>query len=131
MTSIFQGYIKELQKQKLTEITEHSHRAALETLLNDVANDIAIQETNILHEPKRQGKNGSPDFMISTKEGIIGYVENKKITQNLNETILSEQIEKYKKLSKNLLLTNYIEFAWLKGEEVFLWKTLPSNRLTK
>jgi len=116
---IFQDYIKELQKQKINEITEHSHRAALQILFNSIANEISTQETNILHEPKRQGKNGSPDFMISTKEGIIGYVENKKITQNLNETILSEQIEKYKKLSDNLLITNYVEFAWLKGEEIF------------
>lgn len=120
--SIFQDYINELQKQKVTEITEHSHRAALQTLFDSVANDILTQETNILHEPKRQGKNGSPDFMISTKEGIIGYVENKKITQNLSETIVSEQIEKYKKLSGNLLITNYLDFAWLKGEEVFYEK---------
>jgi len=115
----FTDYIKELQKQKLTDITEHSHRAALEILLNSVAKDISTQETNILHEPKRQGKNGSPDFMVSTSAGIIGYIENKKITQNLNETILSEQIEKYKKLSDNLLITNYVEFVWLKGDEIF------------
>lgn len=127
--NIFQDYIKELQKQKLTEITEHSHRVALQTLLNSVANDISTQETNILHEPKRQGKNGSPDFMISTKEGIIGYVENKKITQNLNETILSEQIEKYKKLNDNLLITNYVDFAWLKGEEVFYGKLCEATDL--
>ncbi len=116
---IFQVYIKELQKQKLTEITEHSHRAALQTLLNSVANDINTQETNVLHEPKRQGKNGSPDFMISTKEGIIGYVENKKISENLNDIIISEQIAKYKKLNDNLLITNYVEFVWLKGNEIF------------
>jgi len=115
----FSNYINELQKQNVTEITEHSHRAALQTLLNGVANDISTQQTNILHEPRRQGKNGSPDFMISTQAGIIGYVENKKITQNLNETIVSEQIEKYKKLTNNLLITNYVEFIWLKGEEVF------------
>ena len=115
----FTNYIKELQKQKLTDITEHSHRAALEILLNSVTKDIANQKTNILHEPKRQGKNGSPDFMVSTQDGIIGYVENKKITQNLNETISSKQIEKYKKLNDNLLITNYIEFVWLKGDEIF------------
>ena len=115
----FTNYIKELQKQKLTDITEHSHRAALEILLNSVAQDITNQKTNILHEPRRQGKNGSPDFMISTQDGIIGYVENKKIIQNLDETISSEQIKKYKKLNDNLLITNYVEFIWLKGNEIF------------
>ncbi len=81
----FTNYIKELQKQSLTDVTEHSHRAALEALLNSIAKDIVTQETNILHEPKRQG----------------------------------EKIEKYKKLSDNLLITNYIEFIWLKGNETF------------
>ncbi len=115
----FTDYIKKLQEQKLTDITEHSHRAVLEGLLNFLAKDIATQKTNILYEPKRQGKNGSPDFMVSTQDGIIGYVENKKITQNLDETILSAQIEKYKKLNDNLLITNYIEFIWIKGNETF------------
>ncbi len=115
--SIFQNYIKELQKHKISEITEHSHRTALQNLLNSYIEEIQ-QKTNILHEPKRQGKNGSPDFMITANESIIGYIENKKILQDLNEIIYSEQIEKYKKLSNNLLITNYVEFVWIRDNEI-------------
>jgi len=115
--SIFQNYIKELQKHKVSEITEHSHRTSLQNLLNSFVVEIE-QKTSILHEPRRQGKNGSPDFMITVKESIIGYIENKKILQNLDEIIFSEQIEKYKKLSNNLLITNYVEFVWIRDNEI-------------
>jgi len=116
--SIFQNYIKELQKHKISEITEHSHRTTLQNFFNLIVEEIKSQKTEILHEPKRQGKNGSPDFMITVNEGIIGYIENKKILQNLDEIIFSEQIEKYKKLSNNLLITNYVEFVWIRDNEI-------------
>ncbi len=115
--NIFQNYITELQKHKISEITEHSHRTCLQNLLNSFVEEIQ-QRTTILHEPRRQGKNGSPDFMITVKESIIGYIENKKILQNLDEIIFSEQIEKYKKLSNNLLITNYVEFVWIRDNEI-------------
>jgi len=75
--SIFQNYIKDLQKQKISDITEHSHRTPLQNLFNSFVEEIR-QKTNILHEPRRQGKNGSPDFMITVDESIIGYIEKKK-----------------------------------------------------
>lgn len=115
----FSNYITELQNQSLSEITEHSHRSHLENLINTILKDLSNTETKVLHEPRRQGRNGSPDFMIYSPSGIIGYIENKKITQNLDEIIESDQIRKYMKLSDNILITNYIEFVWLRGSEVF------------
>jgi hypothetical protein len=49
-----------------------------------------------------------------TKAGLIlGYVENKAIGENLTKVLKSEQINKYKSLSQNILLTDYLEFVWI------------------
>jgi hypothetical protein len=115
----FNQYIKELQSIPIEEITEHSKRFALETLLRELAsNFVAVNKKNIkvLHEPKRKENYGSPDFKIYTDNSIIGYVENKKITENLDKILKSDQIKKYRELSQNILLTNYIEFIWIKGD---------------
>src|SRR5690242_899006 len=44
---------------------------------------------------------------------ILGYVENKAIGENLSKVLKSDQIAKYKTLSQNLILTDYLEFIWI------------------
>ena len=113
----FKNYIKELQSEAIDNITEHSKRSALEILLKS----IAIQtddKIKILHEPRRKENYGSPDFLIYIDSSIIGYVENKKITENLDKTLKTPQIKKYRELSDNILLTNYIEFVWIKKDVI-------------
>ena len=56
----FEKYFKSLQSQKIDVITEHSHRPALKELLESIAGP----KIKILHEPKREGKFGSPDFKV-------------------------------------------------------------------
>ncbi len=115
----FKKYIKELQSVSIDELTEHSKRFALETLFREVADMIISKnQIKILHEPKRKDNYGSPDFKIYTDNSIIGYVENKKISANLDRVLKSEQIKKYKELSSNILLTNYIEFIWIKDGNI-------------
>lgn len=113
----FDKYIKELQSIPIDELTEHSKRMALEILLREAANaSNSKNQIKILHEPKRKENYGSPDFKIYSHAAIIGYVENKKITQNLSKALQSAQIEKYRELSDNILLTNYLDFIWIKKE---------------
>ena len=112
--SDFDSYFKSLQSHKIDEITEHSLRPELKHLLESLAGT----QVKILHEPKREGKFGSPDFKITNTESIIGYVENKKVEENLDKTIKSEQIIKYQSLSDNILLTNYIDWVWIKDGKV-------------
>jgi hypothetical protein len=81
-------------------------------------------KVKVLHEPKREGKFGSPDFKITHTESIIGYIENKKIEENLDKTIKSDQIKKYQALSDNILITNYIDWIWIKGGEIQKRETL-------
>lgn len=112
--SAFEKYFKSLQGHALDEITEHSHRNSLQQLLEA----FAPSKIKILHEPKREGKFGSPDFKITSTESIVGYVENKKIEENLDKTLKTEQLKKYQALSDNILLTNYIEWVWIREGKV-------------
>lgn len=106
----FEKYFKSLQALNIANITEHSHRSNLQQLLENFAGT----KVKILHEPKREEKFGSPDFKVTYTESIIGYVENKKIEENLDKILKSEQIKKYQALSDNILLTNYIDWIWIK-----------------
>ncbi len=114
---LFQNYIKELQDTPIDKITEHSKRSALENLLKQIAEEM-VHKIAILHEPKREKNFGSPDFKISQSENIIGYIETKKFEENLDKTLKSDQITKYKQLSDNIILTNYLEFIWIKKGEI-------------
>ncbi|WP_373588958.1 type I restriction endonuclease [Borreliella afzelii] len=109
-------YITNLKTTELKDKTEHSDRTNLENLLNKLKPSSYI---TIQHEPKRSKEGfGSPDYVVKINESIVGYIEVKKIEQNLDETLKSEQIKKYKELSENIILTNYIEFVLIRSKEV-------------
>ncbi len=112
MKGVFEKYLLALRKTRVEEKTEHSDRAALEALLQAIADET---ETGIYvqHEPKREADKGAPDFKVSKGGLILGYVENKGIDENLNKVLKSGQIKKYLSLSKNIVLTDYLEFIWI------------------
>ncbi|MCS6820423.1 MAG: N-6 DNA methylase, partial [Microscillaceae bacterium] len=113
----FVKYYDTLKSQDLSEITEHTLRPVLNELLTSIAKELN-PNIKIIHEPKREGKFGAPDFKVFEADNIIGYVENKKIDESLDKVLKSEQIKKYKELSNNLLLTNYLEWFWIHNGEV-------------
>ncbi|MCA6272465.1 MAG: N-6 DNA methylase [Phenylobacterium sp.] len=114
----FDAYLKALAATPIDDKTEHSDRGALERLLNEAA-QAADGRLRIQHEPKRdRGGGGSPDYMIKRDARIVGYVEVKTIDEALSKVLRSDQIKKYQKLSDNLILTDYLEFIWLKDDEV-------------
>jgi len=55
----------------------------------------------------------APDFKVIQRGLILGYVENKGIDENLNKLLKSEQIDRYKSLSTNIILTDYLDFIWI------------------
>jgi len=116
----FEIYFKALQAHRVDEITEHSHRSILQQLLESLAEPTI----KILHEPKREGRFGAPDFKITLADSIIGYVENKKMEENLDKILKTDQIKKYQILSDNILLTNYIDWIWIKEGNIQQRKTL-------
>ena len=63
--------------------------------------------------PKRVADKGAPDYKITKRGLILGYVENKGLGENLAKVLKSEQIAKYKSLSNNIVLTDYLHFIWI------------------
>src|ERR1700731_3176983 len=98
--NIFDRYLLALRKTSVDEKTEHTDRAALQSLLQAVA-DGGANGAAVQHEPKRVAAKGAPDFKVAKGGLILGYVENKVIGENLSKVLKSEQIAKYKTLSNN------------------------------
>ncbi len=129
MAEPFSSYFNAIKRLDTAEATEHTLRGALENLLNAIA---AAESPNvtIIHEPKRdKTKLGAPDFKIKLNETILGYLETKPIGENLDTVLQSAQIAKYKRLSGNLILTDYLEWLWLRDGRIIKRETLcyPSD----
>src|SRR5215469_9198149 len=109
---IFDGYLLSLRAIPVEQKTEHTDRAALQSLLQASA-DAAASGILVHHEPKRVPDKGAPDFKISKGSLILGYVENKAIGEKLDQILKSDQLTRYKSLSQNILLTDYLHFIWV------------------
>ncbi len=108
--SIFNAYLKSLEQAlQQGDSTEHTHRPALKTLLEDAGSVKAV------NEPKHV-ECGAPDFKITTDEkanpSVIGYIETKDIGKSLADAEKSGQLKRYRGSLPNLLLTDYTEFRW-------------------
>jgi hypothetical protein len=112
MVKEFDVYLRKLRETPLEEHTEHTGRSALETLLNAFTARATGPKITIQHEPKRTPEKGAPDFKISRTGTILGYVETKAVGENLDKVLKSAQIARYKSLSQNIILTDYLQFIW-------------------
>ena len=108
----FKTYLQKLQKNLSTgAATEHTHRSALEALLEAVGDGVLA--TN---EPRRI-ECGAPDYVITRAQTPIGYVEAKDVGASLDTAERSEQLRRYRASLNNLILTDYLEFRWyVEGE---------------
>ena len=88
MQQKFQTYLSELRHAYEGGGTEHTGRHSLETLLNAAADEKAAG-ARVQHEPK-----------------------------NLDKVLKSNQIKRYRELSDNILLTDYLHFAWINKEGI-------------
>ncbi|GAA9860288.1 DNA methyltransferase [Helicobacter pylori] len=103
--------IKDLTPEK----NELTHRLSLHNLLNRLK-DHFNKEFKIEHEPKKE-QGSQPDFRVSFQRLTIGYIENKRAGANLSQLLKSDQILKYLELNPNLMLTDYLNFAWVGKDE--------------
>ena len=126
LTNPFAACFDAIKSLEVSEATEHTLRGPLETLLKAMAAD-AGPGLRVIHEPKRDPAGlGAPDFKVKRHEAILGYVENKRVGADLDAVLQSDQLAKYRKLSGNMVLTNYLEWIWLKDGEVNRRETLCS-----
>ncbi len=103
--------IKDLTPKK----NELTHRPSLHNLLNRLK-DHFNKEFKIEHEPKRE-QGSQPDFRVSFQGLNIGYIENKRVGENLSQLLKEDQIRKYLELNPNLMLTDYLKFMWVGKDE--------------
>ncbi|GHP29602.1 DNA methyltransferase [Helicobacter pylori] len=103
--------IKDLTPEK----NELTHRPFLHNLLDKLKNHFN-KEFKIEHEPKRD-QGSQPDFRVSFQGLNIGYIENKRVGENLSQLLKNKQILKYLELNPNLMLTDYLNFAWVGKDE--------------
>ncbi len=103
--------IKDLTPEK----NELTHRLSLHNLLSRLKDNFN-KEFKIEHEPKKE-QGSQPDFRVSFQGLNIGYIENKRVGNNLNQLLKSDQIRKYLELNPNLMLTDYLNFMWVGKDE--------------
>jgi len=109
--TIFQ-YIAEINSKYKTGITaEHSFRGDLCVLLGNLTNYQVINEAKHI-------ACGAPDLTILHKNIPVGYIEAKDIGKNLNDKNYKEQFTRYKKALDNLIITDYLNFQYFRGEEL-------------
>jgi hypothetical protein len=108
----FADYFVRLRKIAGADKTEHTDRTGMELLLEAFAAK-ADGGLKVQHEPRKTADKGAPDFKITKAGSIIGYVETKAIGTNLAKTLKSDQIRRYRELSDNILLTDYVEWIWI------------------
>jgi predicted helicase len=112
---LVQNYIHSIERKLATgDATEHTHRSALEALVESLAEGITA--TN---EP-RHIECGAPDFILRKGPVAVGYIEAKDIGKSLDETEKTDQLKRYRDSLTNLILTDYLEFRWyVDGEHRF------------
>lgn len=120
---MFHNYFNKIQSltNYRDDSSEHTFRAALENMLNSFIAENINRRLIVKHEPLKQGGLGRPDYKVITDEFLtIGLIETKKLGADLLKLLDSEQIERYRQISDNLILTNYSRFLLLKnGELIF------------
>ena len=102
-------YLNNINKRyKLGNATEHTYRGDLQQLLESLAPE--IKATN---EPKRQSC-GAPDYILTTKEVPVGFIEAKDIgdkdLEGAKKAGNKEQFDRYKASLNNLIFTDYLDF---------------------
>ena len=131
VTEAFKTYFEQLKKLDARDATEHTLRPPLHNLLITLANH-QNSKINVIPEPRHDASGrGAPDVKFKIGESILGYLENKKIDANLDQVLKSDQIAKYKKLSGNLILTNYLQWVWIKDGAVIERETLDLGQTAK
>ncbi|HTT83714.1 MAG TPA: N-6 DNA methylase [Rhizomicrobium sp.] len=120
---VFAEYLKSLRKTPVSDKTEHTDRPAMQALLDAFAAS-AGRDIKVQHEPKRVAEKGAPDFKITKPGTILGYVETKAIGENLAKVFKSDQLRRYRELSSNIVLTDYLEWIWIRNGRIQQTETL-------
>jgi predicted helicase len=115
----FESYLQQLQQN--SELgNQRSHYPALQTLINNSS----IEINSVIEE--KGNKAGIPDFTVRKNQRLIGYIEAKKIGEDLNKIQETEQLKRYfdANIGQNLILTNFLEFRLFRDGKLYLYSSL-------
>jgi predicted helicase len=122
----FQTYFDALKSLDINEATELTLRGALEALLTTIAKE-ENSKIKVIHETRKKKTSlglAVPDFKVKVDETILGYVETKPVGDDLDAFLTSPQMRKYKELSGNILVTDYLQWLWLRDGKIIKLATL-------
>lgn len=109
----FRQYLQALERElRLGNSTEHTHRPALKTLIENL--DPSVQ---VINEPSRISC-GAPDLLVVADSRNVGHIEAKDIGESLDRALRKPQIQGYIRALDNLILTDYLEFRWFTNGEL-------------
>ncbi|WP_210360869.1 N-6 DNA methylase [Borreliella garinii] len=122
LLDVLKEYGVQLKENLREKKPEHSHRVYLKNLFDRIKPD----DGSIIQCKPKESKETlrPPDYLIEKTGIIVGYIKVEDPGQDLYKILESPQIKRYKKLSKNILLTNYIEFILIKDGVVTLRESL-------
>lgn len=108
---MLESYLKRIfETYRRGDAREESFYSTLEQLLKSYAESAGLKKNDITTLPKTT-EAGNPDFRVwDGRHKIVGYLEAKKLGQNLDEIQGSEQLKRYRHTFPNLVLTNFTEF---------------------
>jgi predicted helicase len=111
--------------QKIEENRENGTEQTFRTPLENYLNSLKPDDSFSIHQEQKREKNesGTPDFKVFQSDKtlfkkIVGYIECKKLNYDLETLVKSEQIKKYSRSEKNILITNYEDFWLLEDRKV-------------
>ncbi|MTF38198.1 type ISP restriction/modification enzyme [Cyanobacterium aponinum] len=103
-------YLQEIENI-LQKGSERSHYPTLKTFIDTAMLGVSA----VIEEKGNQA--GIPDFTVRKNHRVIGYIEAKKISENLDLILETEQLQRYldSAIALNFVLTNFLEFRWYKN----------------
>jgi predicted helicase len=114
---------------------EIQYRTPLENLINSIK--LPSRDFSIIQEDRHSGFEvvGTPDFFVYEDEQtlfkrLVGFIECKKPSFQLEKLIGSEQIKKYSKSCENIIITNYNRFILLQKSRIIYDITLADEQKT-
>ncbi len=109
-TDMTRAYLQQIEATLATgDATEHSHRPALQTLLEAAGETALGRRPAVVNEPRRT-RVGAPDFVVQLGGVPLGYAEAKDVGVALDAD--AEQLTRYRAGLRNLLFTDYLTFRW-------------------
>jgi len=131
MKEAVQTYLKYMSSNPSGE--EIQYRTPLENLVNAIK--LPYRDFSIIQEDRHSGIEiaGTPDFFVYENDKtlfkrLVGFIECKKPSFQLEKLINSEQINKYSKTCENIIITNYNRFILLQRSQVIFDINLKNDQ---